>query len=262
MNGRNALHLAAMINENADVIRYLLKIGMDVNGTDPVGDTPLHLAAKSNSSSEVIQALLEGGANPNPRNRSGKTPLHLAAAETANPEVVTVLLNSGVNGRLKDNNGNTAFSYARDNENLKGTEAYKALNAASGAGNEEFMELCGKGTPDEVQAAIAAGEKVNSRNAEGLSPLHYAAGWNPIAEVTIALLKAGAKVGARDERGSTPMHLAAMFNPNPEVIMALLKAGADGKAKDKKGMKPLDYAQGNEKLKDTEAYWALNDASF
>ena len=42
----------------------------------------------------------------------------------------------------------------------------------------------------------------------------------------------------------------------------LLDAGADAKAKNKEGKTPWDLAQGNEGLKGTKAYWALNDAQY
>jgi len=40
-----------------------------------------------------------------------------------------------------------------------------------------------------------------------------------------------------------------------------LKAGADAKAKDKLGKTAFDYAQANEKLKGTDAYRQLQEAS-
>ena len=48
----------------------------------------------------------------------------------------------------------------------------------------------------------------------------------------------------------------------PTQIQALLTAGADAKAKGRDGNTPWDYAQANETLKGTEAYWALKDARF
>jgi len=55
---------------------------------------------------------------------------------------------------------------------------------------------------------------------------------------------------------------AAMVNKNPEVIIALLNAGADGKLKSSEGKTAFDYAKDNPKIKDTAAYWALNEARF
>jgi len=51
------------------------------------------------------------------------------------------------------------------------------------------------------------------------------------------------------------------FNQNPEVIITLLKAGADAKAKNNKGYTAFDYAQDSEKVKDTDSYRQLQEAS-
>ena len=44
--------------------------------------------------------------------------------------------------------------------------------------------------------------------------------------------------------------------------MRLLNAGADAKAKDDKGKTAFDCAKNSEKLKNTDAYWKLNDALY
>jgi ankyrin repeat protein len=75
-------------------------------------------------------------------------------------------------------------------------------------------------------------------------------------------LKAGADINTRRENGGTPLHDAARSNSNPEVISVLLKARADANARDKYGKRPIDYAKAdNEAIKNTDAYWQLNDAT-
>jgi len=116
--------------------------------------------------------------------------------------------------------------------------------------------------PGVILALLKAGADVNARSANGDTPLHRAAANNSAAEVVSLLLKAGANANTRNRDGRTPLHLAAQGNPNPVVTELLLKAGADAKAKDTSGMRPIDYAEKNPSLRDTEAYWTLNDASY
>jgi ankyrin repeat protein len=111
-----------------------------------------------------------------------------------------------------------------------------------------------------IQGLLAAGADVMARNEYGYTPLHYAALYGTPAIIQ-ALLAAGADVMARNELGWTPLHRAAVSG-TPASVQALLAAGADGKAKNKEGKTPWDFAQENEKLKGTKAYWALNDAQY
>jgi ankyrin repeat protein len=68
-------------------------------------------------------------------------------------------------------------------------------------------------------------------------------------------------VNAKNPNGATPL-MYATNGDNPEaMIRAFLKAGADAKAKDSDGKTAFDYAQTNEKLKGTDAYRQLQQAS-
>jgi hypothetical protein len=56
--------------------------------------------------------------------------------------------------------------------------------------------------------------------------------------------------------------VAARYTKNPETIITLLEAGADGTAVNERGKTPFYYADENEALAGTDAYWALNDARY
>ena len=72
-----------------DVVRLLLKRGVDPNIQDQYGDTPLHIAAHGGHD-DVVKLLLEYGADPTVKDKDGRTPLDLARAEGRH-EVVSVI---------------------------------------------------------------------------------------------------------------------------------------------------------------------------
>jgi len=122
--------LAAGGNRNPAVISVLLQARAGVDERDRYGLTPLMYASCYNPNPEVIATLLRAGADPNARDRNGLTPLMLAARSNQNPEVTTVLLESGGDAKARDNDGKTAFDWVRNNERLKGTDAYQKLKEA------------------------------------------------------------------------------------------------------------------------------------
>ena len=98
-------------------------------------------------------------------------------------------------------------------------------------------------------------------HADATHDLFMAAAVGTASEVKAAL-SAGADPSARDEDDNTPLHVAVNSNSNPSVITALIEGGADPGARDDAGKTPFDYAEENEDLKVTEAYWLLNEGRF
>lgn len=92
-----------------------------------------------------------------------------------------------------------------------------------------------------------------------MTPLHRAAANNGNPEVIRTLVQLGADVNARDKDGWTPLHVAAGLSEKPEVVLVLLKLGADPKARTSGGSTAWDLIQENEALRNTPAYWKLND---
>ena len=115
------------------MVSILLKAGAEVDAKyDMDGVTPLHYAAANNANPEVISILLKAGADINAKSyKHGASPLHFAASNNKNPEVIASLLNEGAGPNLRDSDGKTALDNARENEALQGTDALKALEAAT-----------------------------------------------------------------------------------------------------------------------------------
>ena len=103
--------------------------GADVMAREVVyGDTPLHEAA-AYGTPENIQALLDAGADVMARDEDGETPLHRAAM-SGTAANVQALLDAGADGKAITKFFNTPWDLAQENEKLKGTAAYWALNDA------------------------------------------------------------------------------------------------------------------------------------
>ena len=136
-----------------------------------------------------------------------------------------------------------------------GTSAY-AQNTCGKVCTKDFWRTA---TQVEIEQELQA-VNVHARTERGETPLGWAAAHGTPENIK-ALLEAGANVNARSEYGGTPLHMAAQWG-TPENIKALLEAGADGATQNNDGEIPFDLAKGNEEVKGTDAYWALNDARF
>jgi hypothetical protein len=49
---------------------------------------------------------------------------------------------------------------------------------------------------------------------------------------------------------------------SPEEVKRAIVVGSDGKAKCNSGKTAFDYAEENKHIKNTDAYWLLNDAQY
>ena len=91
----------------------------------------------------------------------------------------------------------------------------------------------------EVQAAIDAGQDVQTMNLHWTTALHEVARINTsgAGKCLRILVDAGAKVDAKDFDGWTPLHLAAMKACRKNIEL-LLAAGANARALNDDGKKP------------------------
>ena len=139
--GFTPLHRAAR-NANPSVITALIEAGADPGARGGIGGVmPLHGAAALSINPSVIKALIEGGADPGARAKDGFTPLHFAAIKSAIPSVILALIEAGADPAARDDAGKTPFDYAKNNEDLKGTDAYWLLNER-GADNTVSADAC------------------------------------------------------------------------------------------------------------------------
>ena len=118
----------------------------------------------------------------------------------------------------------------------------------------DFLDLCTKGSLEQILVAINDGANVNAKDNrnKGFTPLIYALASNPDPEVITALVNAGANVNARTEEGYsdasgiTPLMAAVGSRVKLEVIKTLLDAGAEVNARNRARWTPLLFAAGME----------------
>ena len=87
----------------------------------------------------------------------------------------------------------------------------------------DIHEAAEAGNIEAAKQAIAAGTDVNTKNRNGVTPLHYAA-WDAHKEIAELLITNGAEVNAKDKNGRTPL-LYATVTGHKEIADLLRKHG-------------------------------------
>ena len=129
-NGGTALSEAAIFG-NTENIQALLAAGADVQATVSSGQyAPLTLAVFRNDP-RIVRMFLNAGSNVNAKDSSGSSPLMWAAySERGNPEIVEMLVKAGADINSRNKNGETALTWAKRNGDTPLTQALKKLGAA------------------------------------------------------------------------------------------------------------------------------------
>ena len=228
---------------------------------------------------EAVAKALDAGADPSSRVWR-RFPALIGAAERRQHRIMTLLLEAGADANCEDSNGSTALHRAV----LAGDPAGVRLLLKAGANIDKQndrgecpLHTAIGGTPEVVRALVDARADVNCRDANGLTPVSFAADDPATLQILLderpwfsgpvdvnvpirgchvctplmaavrnvdsvkRLLKAGAKVNVRDPQGRTPLILAAQKGVGA-AIPVLIDAGADLEARSTDGRTALAHA--------------------
>jgi ankyrin repeat protein len=234
----------AIVQEQMEVVRFLLDKGADPNIPDKNGDTSLGLAASRNKTNgtPLCELLLAKGAVVNPTNN--KTEFNIPplswAVSSDNTELVKILLAHGADPNGRGGNILREASSRGDTEIVALLLDHGANLKALSDGMTPLHDAAEGGRDEVVKLLLSKGAAVNARRYDGATPLMSAADREHKTTVEI-LLAAGADINAVDDKGNTPLHWA-VARENKEVVEILLAHGADLKSKNKEGQTPMQYA--------------------
>ena len=217
-NGRTALHMAAMAEENSvteveELIRYFINSESDKDAKDRTGSTPLHLAVTKGREA-VSKCLINSEVDKNAKDGNGNTPLHLAV-KNGHEVLVKYLIDMQVDMEEKDKDDNTPLHYA------------------AAMGNKVIVKHL-------VEAQVDKMTKGNLFR----TPLHFAAENGHEAIVKYFVEDVQVNKEAKDLMIRTPLHLACQNGHLGTVRYLIEGAQANKEAFGRSGM-PLHYATNN-----------------
>lgn len=201
-DGISALHQAC-IDENMEVVEFLVINGANMNQADNEGWTPLHVAA-SCGYIEIAQYLLDHGANIAAVNSDGDVPLDIAEADS-----METLLRSEIGKRGVD-----VEVAKREEEEVMLRDARQWLNAGKisdephpKTGATGLHVAAAKGYIEVMRLLLQAGYNPNVQDRDGWSPLHAAAHWG-VEEACRLLAEHFCDMEALNNVGQRPCDLA------------------------------------------------------
>ena len=251
--GQTLLHIAALQN-NGEIITFLLAFGPDTEIKDNSGRTPFALAAE-NACWDAAKSLAAGGAyifaeNPQgrtvydsataagvegvrsvisektaeQRDEKGRTPLHIAAINL-DADAAAIIVENTEHLDARDADGKTALMLAYESPQSEAAAQTAALLLLAGAepthGDFSYFETA------------VLKRNLSMRFGNGETPLHIAASKGSSGFVQY-LINRGAQVNAKDGSSSTPLHEAVIAG-STECAQMLIKAGADVNAQNGSG---------------------------
>ncbi len=177
--------IEAVQHQDLDAVKKLVEAGVDVNYQEPSYATPGLTIACMYNYADIAKYLVAKGADVNLKNKDGDTPL--MAAASSSKELVELLLEKGADVRAAGRDSLTALTHAitgvlaeRVTTDVAALLLEKGANvdeaAPSGAmqGYTCLMMAARNARPDIVKFLVGKGANVNAKAGDGNTPLSLA----------------------------------------------------------------------------------------
>ncbi|HUN98464.1 MAG TPA: ankyrin repeat domain-containing protein [Bradyrhizobium sp.] len=194
--GRTALLIAAMSDNSAGVVQFLLDNGADAKATDFLKTTALRAATLGNDT-ETIRMLIGAGIDVNAADLPGITPLMMAAGWNGNLAAVKLLLAHG----------------AKVNAVSRPVMGLPSKNGPSEFGSLTALLMSAPfGPPELIRTLLDAGADVNAQDVRGMTPLMLAVATDHQDPAVIRMLiEHGADANIKSKLGETATDWARRF---------------------------------------------------
>ncbi|XP_016073821.1 PREDICTED: protein phosphatase 1 regulatory subunit 12C [Miniopterus natalensis] len=224
----------ACIDENLEVVRFLVEQGATVNQADNEGWTPLHVAA-SCGYLDIARYLLSHGANIAAVNSDGDLPLDLAESDAMEGLLKAEITRRGVDVE--------AAKRAEEELLLHDTRCWLNGGAMPEArhprtGASALHVAAAKGYIEVMRLLLQAGYDPELRDGDGWTPLHAAAHWG-VEDACRLLAEHGGGMDSLTHAGQRPCDLA------DEEVLSLLEELAQ-KQEDLRNQKAACQSRGQE----------------
>ena len=215
----------AVIANKYDVTKYLLENGADPNSSDSNGITILMDTIRAQNA-QIVKLLLNYGANPNLQQINGQNAYH-EAAYMGNTEIIALIRNAGGNPLSRDKEGNTPFSIVLKKDIKIINEVLgSSYNITDSDGNSPIhIVVKNKGSTTLLRTLIDRGYPLDTRNANGYTPLNYAIEVDDVNMAAILLEKGANPFQTIDKKGTNGVTIALEKN-NKKMIENIVKYAA------------------------------------
>ncbi|XP_060851958.1 ankyrin repeat and death domain-containing protein 1A-like [Rhopalosiphum padi] len=234
----------AVIKNDPDAVKRVIKEPLDVNSRNNYGRAPIHWAS-SRGNTEIMEMLINAKCDIEAKDKYGMRPI-LMAAWHGHTDAVQMLINYGASVNTINKKQYTLLMCAARNNRLSvvnflldtiedvGLDAFDtdhqtALHHAAIAGHTHV-----------VRRLVHAGANTSTTNKQGRTPLHSACEKGHV-DVVEFLLGHGADMLAKDEEQNSPLHVA-VENKQTLVVQMLLEAGNPTNLENSKGLTALHIA--------------------
>ncbi|PNF23005.1 Ankyrin repeat and death domain-containing protein 1A [Cryptotermes secundus] len=234
----------AVIKNDTDAVRRVLREPLDVNSRNNYGRAPIHWAS-SRGNTDIMEMLIASKCDIEAKDKYGMRPI-LMAAWHGHKDAVQMLINCGANVVAVNKKHYTILMCAARNNRsevvdfLLDTLEDIRVDTVDLEQQTALYHAALGGHAGIVRRLVEAGAKTDARNKQGRTPLHAACEKGHV-EVVEFLLRHDAELDARDEDGNSPLHTATE-NQQTQVVQLLLDNGSQPDAENMKGYTPLHVA--------------------